>query len=200
MARKTPKMAAAIELSQQELGQLLAYDPDSGLLRWREKPLLGLPTDRSVKAWNSRFAGGVAGTRKQSSGKQYIQVNIKGRFYPCHRVIWVMVHGSIDQALEIDHINGDGLDNRLVNLRLVSHQDNQKNLSRRSDNQTGVCGVSWDEGRSRWVVRGHVAGKQKNLGRFENFESAVAARQRHQMSNGYHHLHGMDRGKKAASV
>lgn len=41
MARKTPKMAAAIELSQQELGQLLAYDPDSGLLRWREKPLLG---------------------------------------------------------------------------------------------------------------------------------------------------------------
>lgn len=193
-------MHAAIELSQQELCQLLDYDPDSGLLRWRKKPLLGVPTDRSVKTWNGRFAGGVAGTRKQGRGKEYIQVNIKGRFYSCHRVIWVMVNGSIDQALEIDHINGDGLDNRLVNLRLVSRQDNQKNLSRRSDNKTGVCGVSWDEGRSRWLVRGYVAGKRKNLGRFEDFESAVAARQRHQMSNGYHHLHGIDRGKKSALV
>lgn len=200
MARQANQMACAITLSQKELRQLLAYDPDSGLLRWKEKPLLGLSTDPSVKSWNRRFAGKVAGTRKRSSGKEYIQISIGGRVYPCHRIIWVMVHGAIDEALVIDHINSDGLDNRLINLRLVSHSQNQRNQAMRLENTSGATGVYRCQKTGKWTGQITVDGRHLSIGSHFLFADAAAARKRLEREHGYHPLHGMAANEKALSI
>ena len=54
--------------------------------------------------------------------------------------------------LQVDHISGDTSDNRKQNLRIVSIQDNMKNLQKKSNNTSGIRGVSFDKKRSRWKV------------------------------------------------
>ncbi len=52
---------------------------------------------------------------------------------------------------EVDHINGDRLDNRKCNLRIVTEQQNRYNLSKRSGNCTSKYkGVSYDKSRNKW--------------------------------------------------
>lgn len=193
MPRRIPHSGADLRL-------MLSYDAATGVLRWNERPVEQFASEAHCKSWNRRLAGAVAGTLRNGAGKVYVQVGIAGRFFPAHRIAWLMVHDSFDESLEIDHINGDGTDNRLANLRLVSHQENQKNLSRRADNASGVTGVAWDALRGKWLVRGHVAGRQKNLGRFDDFEAAVAARRSHEQEHGYHNLHGMSREDRATAA
>jgi len=193
-------MPNPIPYSSTELRSMLIYESATGTLRWKKRPEVHFATSSHCKSWNRRFAGVIAGTRRNGAGKVYIQIGIGRQFFPAHRLAWLLQHDSFDESLEIDHINGDGTDNRLANLRLVSHQDNQKNLARRADNLSGVTGVNWDHAKGKWLVRGHVSGKQRNLGRFDDFEAAVAARRRHERENRYHELHGMSREDKAAAA
>lgn len=197
----SPKsMARPMSLSQAQLCQILEYEADSGLLRWKEKPLLGLSTDSRCKAWNTRFSGMVAGTRKLSAGKEYTQICLGGRFYPSHRLIWVMVSGSIDETLVIDHINGVGTDNRLVNLRLVSHSENQKNLTLRRANTSGAIGVHWNTEKNKWHARIYVDGVQKFVGYYSSLEDAISARKDRELRLGYHPFHGLASDIKASSI
>lgn len=89
------------------------------------------------------------------------------------------VHRDILKAKKhsnIDHINGNKLDNRKENLRFCTHQQNMCNTKLRADNNSGVKGVYWCNTRMKWNVQ--IAYKKKTiaLGRFTSFEDAVAAR------------------------
>lgn len=62
----------------------------------------------------------------------YLTVSLKtveGQFlfFKYHRVIWYYFNGEIPEGMEIDHINGIRDDNRLENLRLVTHTENVNN-------------------------------------------------------------------------
>lgn len=75
---------------------------------------------------------------------------------------------------EIDHIDGDGLNNRRANLRFVTSAQNKWN--RPSYNGTSKYkGVSWFKTRNKWVVWIHANGKSKNLGYFLDEEEAARA-------------------------
>lgn len=191
-------MARPISLSQAELCAVFDYEPDSGLLRWKAKSLLGGSSDVHAKSWNSARAGAVAGTKKLSPGKEYTQVSVKGRLYRAHRLIWVMVHGSIDETLVIDHINGDGRDNRLANLRLVEHAENQKNITMRRDNRTGVMGVQWNPEKRKWQAKITSDRVIVFLGYHDSFEDAVTARRLSEKQLGFHQYHGLSREQKTA--
>lgn len=197
---KPKSMARPISLSQAQLCQLLEYEADTGLLRWKEKPLLGLSTDSRRKAWNTQFAGVVAGTKKQSPGKEYTQICLDGRFYPSHRLIWILLHGSIAETLVIDHLNGVGTDNRLVNLRLVSHSENQRNQTLRVTNRSGVIGVYWCRKTMKWTGQITANGKHKCIGYYPSIDGAAKARKALELELGYHQLHGMPGALKAASI
>ena len=126
---------------QAELQDLLSYDPESGLLTWRKREWV----DSRGRSRAFKFGGKVAGSVR-SDGKAV--VGIHGALHLAHRVIWKMVHGEEPDC--VDHINGDCSDNRLENLRNVSQAENNRNVARRSDNTSGVGGVSYQADRRAW--------------------------------------------------
>lgn len=74
-----------------------------------------------------------------------------------------MIMGFPSQ-MEIDHINGDGLDNRKANLRVVSHAQNMANQKSRKNTSSIYKGVSWNKRRGKWESYIETSGKKKHLG------------------------------------
>ena len=80
----------------------------------------------------------------------------------------VYMHRLIVNALDgmdIDHINGDGLDNRRSNLRICSHMQNMRNMKSHKDGSSKYKGVCWHQAAKKWVVSIYVDvnGKGKNI-------------------------------------
>ncbi len=71
----------------------------------------------------------------------------------------------------VDHINGDPLDNRRINLRLATCAENNRNKKKHSNNSSGVIGVSWDK--NKWRAQVHVDGRNKYLGRYTDIFRAM---------------------------
>lgn len=149
------------------LDELLHFDPDTGEIRWK--------VDRRGRA----KAGDIAGTIKTNSinGKQYRQICIDQRRYLAHRLAHYYYTG--EQPNEVDHKNGNGLDNRRDNLRSADDELNSKNRGMRNDNTSGVIGVNYMNRMKLWraiygsVERRKQHGTQKY---FETFAEAVAQR------------------------
>jgi hypothetical protein len=83
--------------------------------------------------------GDVAGS--VPNGRYHSIVSFDYQYFLVHRIIWEMFYGPLEDGEVIDHINGDSADNRIANLRVVSHSENMRNCKKRSDNKTGVTGV-----------------------------------------------------------
>ena len=108
---------------------------------------------------------------------QYVQVSFKGKFYYIHRFIWAWHGKSLEPNEEIDHIDGNSLNNRIENLRAVSRKQNQENTkSARKDSKSRIKGVCWDKSMKKWKANIGHNGKVMNLGLYENIEDAIAAR------------------------
>lgn len=75
----------------------------------------------------------------------------------------------------VDHVNGDGLDNRRANLRPATHAQNMRNARRRSDNTSGYKGVTWERRRGRWCASIHHDRHRKHLGYFPTAHLAACA-------------------------
>lgn len=74
------------------------------------------------------YAGDQAGSLlTKETGKQYWQIKVGKKVYKVHRVVYLLANGEIDPSLVIDHIDGNGLNNKLENLRLVPHFVNGMN-------------------------------------------------------------------------
>ena len=72
---------------------------------------------------------------------------------PIHRIVWERSNGKKPKGFQIDHINGDILDNRIENLRLATYAENQWNAKKRIDNKSGVKGVCWHKVTKRWMAQ-----------------------------------------------
>lgn len=176
--------------SARVLDRLFSYNAASGELIWRERPLWmfqDCPRGRQANAlaWNNRFAGKRAFTTNDNG---YFRGKIFRRSFLAHRLIWRMLTGEC--AGEIDHINGNGLDNRLENLRPVSHLENMRNVPLYRANKSGVTGVYWSEPKKKWQAAIRVDGQQVHLGTFTDFNEAVEARRLAEEKYGFHQNHG----------
>ena len=77
---------------------------------------------------------------------------------------------------EVDHINGDTLDNRRANLRIAtSAQNHQNRHGADRDSKSGVRGVHWEERTGRWRAQARLNGRFYWLGRHDTIEEAEAA-------------------------
>ena len=176
-----------VQITQNLLLDLLNYDSKSGDLTWKTRDKRYFATANSSKSWNTRYANKVAGYQEPSKRKI---IRLLGSNYLVARIIWFMQRGNWPTN-EIDHINGNPADNRLVNLRDVSHKENCKNQAMHCYNASGVTGVSWNKHNKCWVARIHVLGKTKTIGYYKDKIDAIAARKAAEVKYGYHSNHGL---------
>ena len=143
-------------LTAENVKTYFEYAPETGDLRWTNKAAV-------------KVRGKLCET-KNNTGHKYVK--FKGKNYYNHRISWLHVYGEWPDS--IDHINGNPADNRLINLRSVSHQINIQNERKaRSNNKTGMLGVSPNGQKYRAEI--YVDGKKINLGTFEQPEMAYQA-------------------------
>jgi len=131
---------------------------------------------------NRAVAGNWAGSlhdkvRKNGKVRKVWFVVIDGKFYLVSRIIYFMYHGVDPYPHEVDHKNRDSRDNRIENLRLAKDPGLQnQNRGMLSNNTSGVKGVGWHKGVSKWHAYIKVEDKQKHLGYFATLKEAAAAR------------------------
>lgn len=159
MNQRQPKQ----DISLESIRKSLDYDPLTGVMR--------------------RKSTGLPFTTLTDNG--YLKATLFGWGWRVHRLAWLCAHGVWPHG-QIDHINGDRTDNRLVNLRDVSNSVNSENLrSPKSHNRSGFLGVRWHAGSRKWMARITTQGQTAYLGLFERPEDAAdaylqAKRQQHQ--------------------
>lgn len=90
----------------------------------------------------------------------------------------VLLHRFLLQApqgMQVDHINGDGLDCRKENLRLCTASENRCNRGMQADNKSGYKGVCWHKQRGKWHAQIKRFGQKYSLGLYSTPEAAHAA-------------------------
>lgn len=102
------------------------------------------------------------------SNQGYLRTCINYKSYKLHRLIFMMFYGYM--PVEIDHVNGNKTDNRIENLREVSHSQNEWNKSKTVRNTTGIKNITFENG--KWRVRVGANNKTINVGVFDNLELA----------------------------
>ena len=127
-----------MNLTQEYLKEALDYDSETGDFTWRVRPENHFKTLSAMRWTNSRFSGKAAGC---VSNIGYIAIKISGKSFGGQRLAWLYSHGILWDG-DIDHINGDPLDNRLENLRAGSKSENQQNQKRpHGKTKSGFLGV-----------------------------------------------------------
>lgn len=165
-------------VTQDELKRFFTYNAETGVIIW-------------ARSRGAAKVGSRAGTQKTPKGRRYRYVGFKGRTYFEHRLIWLMMYGY--NPIEVDHINSDGADNRLINLREVDRSGNMRNQRLSRANKSGVTGVCWRKDLKKWrVMVTGTDGVRRQVGCFADLEEARAVAHEHHAANGYHDNHGKE--------
>ena len=166
-------------LTQELLKEEISYNAETGVFKWN-------------KTGHGRRLDLTAGYITISCGKKYLIICMKYNNYFAHRLAWLYVYG-IFTKYEIDHIDGNGLNNKLSNLRDVKRHENKKNVRLQSNNKSGCSGVHYLKEFDKWVSYIKTNNKRAHLGYFKNKNDAIIARKMEEYNRGFHANHGIDR-------
>lgn len=172
-------------LGQTEVKKLFSYNFTTGELFWRER-CANTISSRVWASWNSKHAGQPFGANHKSHQTTYLRGTINGKAFLAHRLIWLYLKGCWPRK-QIDHIDGNGLNNKEVNLREVDLGDNLRNMPKRVDNTSGYVGVRQLPSGS-WAV--YI--KSKYRGCKNTLEEAIMFRQTLEIEEGFHENHGRE--------
>ena len=194
MQNRTKELSISVDV----LRAAVRYDVESGETFWLERPMEHFSSngkrhtqEHICSFWNSKHVGRNTGTTVTKRGYRCIRFN--GYLFMAHRVIWAIVHGAWPTG-EIDHIDGDPSNNRITNLRHVDRVGNTRNSGFRSNNTSGVCGVSWVKRSGKWLA--HIRrGRNERItelfpGTPDGLKRASAWREEKMREFGYHENHG----------
>jgi hypothetical protein len=167
-------MAKKLYPTLDTLRQLMEYNPGTGELRWKPRtPDMFRPgrtsSEANCAAWNRRYAGQLLG-----NGVKRHQVKVEGRQHIVHRLAWLLHYGTWP-INELDHINGDPSDNRIVNLREATKAQNGWNRGPMAKNKLGVKGISYVAKHKFYIAQMTVNSKKIYIGSFKSLDEAKAA-------------------------
>lgn len=141
-------------LSQEKLKEL--FDYQDGHLYWK--------VDRGSNQLKNTKAGWLSGAKNYD-------VMFENKTYKAHRLIYAFHHGFFPK--EVDHIDGNPLNNQITNLRAATHSQNMQNAKLRKDNISGEKGVIWCKKLKKWRVTCVLNKKQYYGGTFKNIAEAI---------------------------
>ena len=90
-----------------------------------------------------------------------------GKHKYLHRIIM-----NVPDSMQVDHINGNKLDNRKCNLRICTNQENCMNVGKKKNNSSGFKGVCFNKQHQKFQANISIDSKLKHLGLFEKAEDA----------------------------
>ena len=157
-----------MNLTYETVNDLIRYDPDTGVVTWKRRD-----HGAHMHSFNYMRAGKPAGSLSQWG---YIKIKLRGRMYLAHRLGWLLTTGSWPASM-LDHIDGNGLNNRFNNLRLATACQNRANSKVSVTNTSGAKGVSWNSQRRKWHAQICCEGRILYLGCFDELEMAANAYQ-----------------------
>ena len=147
---KGPVSFIGKEFTRELVSEYISYDPETGSFT-------------RTKTSGTKRAGEKVGCKNQ----RYLMIHICGKKIRGHQLAWLLTHGRMPKT--IDHINGNGLDNRLCNLREVTQQQNIHNIRKPpKHNTTGLLGVSYYKAGNKFSAQINLDGKKKHLGYFDD--------------------------------
>ena len=156
-------------LTQDRLKELLNYDPLTGIFSWR------------VNGGRKR-KDQIAGSKDVHG---YWQIGLDNRLHKAHRLAWLYVYGWLP-AEPLDHIDFNGCNNAIANLRLLEPHQHIEHRRRNKNNTSGFRGVHLCKSTGRWVAQIKTKYKWIWLGRFDTPE---AAHQAYKNAAKIHHTH-----------
>jgi hypothetical protein len=111
---------------------------------------------------------------KKNHNKGYCNVGFNGTKVLYHVIIWILSTGNdIPQGMQIDHINGDKLDNRIENLRLVTNRQNQQN--RKKHRAGRLVGATYCKIYHNWQSKIVIDKTSIKIGRYKTEQEAHEA-------------------------
>lgn len=146
------------QMSMGESNKLFSYE--DGFLTW--------------KVGNAKTKGKIAGYNNNG----YYVLKRKGKLYKQHNIIWNMHYGKIEDGCCIDHIDINGLNNKIENLRLSNPSKQMFNQKISKRNTSGVRGVSYKKKDDMWFAKIMIKGNDIHLGAFTDKQDAVKARKK----------------------
>lgn len=168
--------------SIERLAKIVNYDPITGVMTWSGNPSF------------SRY-GKPVGSLRKAKNTYYIIVSIKYEDYYVHRLAWLLIHKTDPLLDDVDHIDGDGTNNKADNLRLVNDSVNRKNSRLSKNNSSGHNGVYYYKRKRKWTASIRTEGELVHLGYFDGKLKAIEARKEAERLYGFHETHGEIRVK-----
>jgi hypothetical protein len=140
-------------LTQKRVRELLRYDPATGIFEW-------------IKNHSSRARAGTRAGTVTGRGRRFISID--GKPILESRLVWLYVRGYWPSG-DIDHKDGNPLNNALENLRDVDHEINMHNQrGAQKNSKIGLRGVSMHSDGKGYCAFISVKGKSIYLGRFSD--------------------------------
>jgi len=137
------------------------YIPETGVILWKK----------------DRYSQKVKGKEASNSVGRYSQIKLFGRHYLAHRIAYALYYQEqLSPEVIIDHIDRNGLNNKICNLRKTDYSGNGLNRGAGLNNTSGIVGVHYAKRINKWQARIQVKGKRVNLGYFDCKEDAINAR------------------------
>jgi len=158
---KSTKVKESVEITQEQLKEVLNYDPNTGIFTWAkqvgQRGVIGKPAGSLDKA------------------KGYISIKINRKKYAAHRLAWLYFYGYMPKDL-IDHEDGIKDNNRIKNLREANTSQNQHNQRKpRKDNTSGYLGVTFSKKSKKYTAKIRTNNIVKHLGMFTDPKLASEA-------------------------
>ena len=119
----------------------------------------------------------------------YLSVCINSKHHQIHRIVWLMNKGKFPEN-QLDHISHVRTDNRMLNLREVTNQENAKNKRKSPKNTSGTTGVTWAKNEKRWKAQIMVNRRMIFLGQSKDINIAIQLRKDAEKRYNFHNNHG----------